>query len=85
MPNITEASVAVTSFPNRFVSPFGNEGVIPFYSSIPLGSPAEGCLACVVCGNSTVRSRVIADAGSGRYGFFGPEGVSQVTIAPVHR
>ena len=61
MPSIKTSSVPVYSFPNLFVSPFGNDGVIPLYSSIPIDDRVTtGCLPCVVCGNSTVRSQVIA-------------------------
>jgi len=62
MPTITYASTPVTSFPNLFVSPYGNDGIIPLYSSVPLTySPAEGCLPCVVCGNSTSRENIISE------------------------
>jgi len=52
MPSIQTASIPVTSFPNEFVSPWGNDEVIPLYSSVPLRSPVVGCLPCVVCGIS---------------------------------
>lgn len=61
MPSIKTASMPVSSFPNLFVSPFGNDGVIPLYSSIPINQKiGSGCLPCVVCGNSNVRAQVIA-------------------------
>ena len=61
MPSIKTASTAVTVFPNKFVSPYGNDGVIPLYSSIPLKSGiGASCVPCVVCGNSTKRAQVIA-------------------------
>jgi len=60
MPTITQASVQVTEFPNQYMSPFGNDGVIPMYSSIPLsGSNNTNCLPCVVCGNSVVRNEIV--------------------------
>jgi len=59
MPSIQTASIPVTSFPNEFVSPWGNDEVIPLYSSVPLRSPVEGCLPCVVCGSVIDRSAVI--------------------------
>jgi len=65
MPSIIGASQQVKSFPNQFVSPFGNDGVIPFYSSLPLKSSSEGCLDCVVCGNSLQRSDIISNAPNG--------------------
>lgn len=57
----------MTSFPNEFVSPWGNDEVIPLYSSVPLRSPVEGCLPCVVCGSSVDRSQII------------PNGISQTS------
>lgn len=61
MPSIKTASIPVSSFPNLFVSPFGNDGVIPLYSSIPIDDRAGvNCLPCVVCGNSNARAQVIA-------------------------
>jgi hypothetical protein len=70
MPSIQTASIPVTSFPNEFVSPWGNDEVIPLYSSVPLKTPAVGCLPCVVCGNSSVRDQIVANAsGLGRAKF----------------
>jgi len=61
MPSIKSASTTVSVFPNQFVSPYGNDGVIPLYSSIPLQSGlGPDCVPCVVCGNSTKRAQVIA-------------------------
>jgi hypothetical protein len=61
MPSIVTASKPVTEFPNLFVSPFGNDGVIPLYSSVPIDNRTSGtCLPCVVCGNSSIRGQVIA-------------------------
>jgi hypothetical protein len=61
MPSIVTASKPVTEFPNLFVSPFGNDGVIPLFSSVPIDNRTSGaCLPCVVCGNSSIRSQVIA-------------------------
>ena len=60
MPSIQTSSVPVSRFPNLFVSPFGNDGVIPLYSSIPLNErTGSNCLPCVVCGNSNVRAQVV--------------------------
>lgn len=80
MPTIADASVAVTSYPNKFVSPYGNDGVVPLYSSMPLKSPAEGCLDCVVCGNSIVRNEIIANSSQRGTAVNGV-----VTIAPTPR
>jgi len=61
MPTIQQASVPVTEFPNLYMSPFGNDGVIPLYSSIPLNIPSDpDCLPCMVCGNSVVRRQIIS-------------------------
>jgi len=61
MPTIQQASVPVTEFPNLYMSPFGNDGVIPLYSSIPINTPSDpDCLPCMVCGNSVVRRQVIS-------------------------
>ena len=61
MPTIQQASVPVTEFPNLYMSPFGNDGVIPLYSSIPLNTATDpDCLPCMVCGNSVVRRQIIS-------------------------
>ena len=79
MPTIQTASVPVTKFPNQFVSPFGNDPIVPLYSSVPLKSPVAGCLPCVVCGNSIVRSQIVSSASeNGSQGFKG----SKVSLAP---
>jgi len=62
MPTIADASVAVKNYPNKFVSPYGNDGIVPLYSSVPLKSPVEGCLDCIVCGDSIVRNQVITNS-----------------------
>ena len=59
MPSIVDASVKVTNFPNRFVSPFGDDTVAPLYSSVPIPIDVENCLPCVVCGNFATRNKVI--------------------------
>lgn len=59
MPSIIDASVKVTEFPNRFVSPFGDDPVVPLYSSVPIQNTNENCLPCVVCGNFATRNKVI--------------------------
>jgi len=58
MPSIIDASVKVTNFPNRFVSPFGDDPVVPLYSSVPIPI-GENCMPCVVCGNFSERNKVI--------------------------
>jgi hypothetical protein len=81
MPSIQTASTPVTSFPNEFSSPYGNDEIVPLYSSVPLKSPVQGCLPCVVCGNSIVRNEVIADVSNSRFGS-GGIGVKKISIAP---
>ena len=80
MPSITDASLAVKEYPNLFVSPYGNDGVIPLYSSVPLKSPVEGCLDCIVCGNSIVRQEVITQSGNGKNIISGGITISQIGI-----
>ena len=61
MPSIKTASEPISAFPNLFVSPYGNDGVIPLYSSVPINNRTTGtCLPCVLCGNSTVRTELLA-------------------------
>jgi hypothetical protein len=60
MPDISEISGRVTLFPSLYVSPFGNDGTIPLYSSIPIRTQLDAeCLPCVVCGNSNTRFEII--------------------------
>jgi len=60
MPDISQVSGAVTVFPSLYVSPFGNDGTIPLYSSIPIRTQLDSdCLPCVICGNSNTRFEII--------------------------
>jgi len=60
MPSIVTASIPVTGYFSQFVSPYGNDGVIPMYSSVPvLTAPDGGCLPCVICGNSNSRKKIL--------------------------
>lgn len=60
MPSIKQASETVSTYPNLFISPYGNDGIIPLYSSIPIEYRTEGgCLPCVLCGNSLVRKQIL--------------------------
>jgi hypothetical protein len=60
MPTIVQASEKVETFPNLYASPFGNDGVIPLYSSIPIQHDSQNdCLPCVICGNSSTRHEII--------------------------
>jgi hypothetical protein len=61
MPSIITASQPISVFPNLYISPYGNDGVIPLYSSIPISYQTSGeCLPCVLCGNSVIRQQVIS-------------------------
>lgn len=89
MPTIQDASIKITNFPNKFASPFGNDDIVPLYSSVPLKSPVEGCLDCVVCGSSITRYQIIsnesglsAGGGSRRYNGSGDGGGGGVVITP---
>ena len=65
MPSIASISKQITVFPNLFISPFGNDGIIPLYSSVPIDNQTSGdCLPCVLCGKSTVRAQVLAQESS---------------------
>jgi len=59
MPSIITASVQVTEFPNRFISPFGNDPIMPLYSSVPLFNPQVGCMPCAACGTFATRNTII--------------------------
>lgn len=67
MPSILTAATPITDFPNKYISPYGNDGVIPLYSSIPIyNTPSEAsCLPCVVCGNSTTRQEINSTQAAG--------------------
>jgi hypothetical protein len=60
MPSILTAATPITEFPNKYISPYGNDGVIPVYSSIPIyNTPTNSiCLPCVICGNSMTRREI---------------------------
>jgi hypothetical protein len=50
MPSIYDSTTPITEFPNRYTSPFGNDLIIPIYSSIPaIQNVAGKCMPCVVC------------------------------------
>jgi hypothetical protein len=50
MPSIYNSTQPITEFPNRFVSPYGNDLIIPIYSSVPVINQVTGeCLPCVIC------------------------------------
>lgn len=58
---LSTTSATTENYPNLFMSPFGNDGVIPVYSSIPIVADGSGaCLPCVVCGNSTRTLEIVS-------------------------
>jgi len=65
MPSISTASISVPYYPNEYSSPYGNDQIVPLYSSVPLKSPVAGCLPCVVCGNSIDRQKVVTKSSQG--------------------
>jgi len=63
MPSIDDATKEIESYPNLFISPFGNDGVIQLFSSIPFGNQNNAeCLPCVICGTTQTRFAEINDA-----------------------
>lgn len=64
MPSVSQSDDALNGyFPNRYISPFGNDGITPIYSSVPFSYPVSGdCLPCVVCGNNTSRDNILSQA-----------------------
>ena len=69
MPTIAQVSVPVTEFPNRFISPFADDPIVPLYSSIPIRIQNDNCLPCAICASSPNRSRIIQEQASKFSGF----------------
>ena len=64
MPSITTARLETTNFPNKFISPFGDDPVVPVYSSIPFTTSQNNCLPCAICGSNFTRNNFLtAEAG----------------------
>jgi len=80
MPSISTASISVPYYPNEYSSPYGNDEIVPLYSSVPLKSPVAGCLPCIVCGNSIVRNQVITQSSYNK-----GEEVKQVILTPIEK
>jgi hypothetical protein len=59
MPSIITATKEVTNFPNKFISPFGDDPIVPIYSSIPFTTGQNNCLPCAVCGSNSTRSNIL--------------------------
>lgn len=65
MPSIADASIPVTQFPYKFVSPFSDDIVVPLYSSINFIDPQKTtCLPCVICGTIKARRDAIEEQAS---------------------
>lgn len=73
MPSISQVSDPVTDFPNRFISPFSHDAIVPLYSSVPISSKHDSCLPCVICGDSNVRFAVIKEQANKFSGFSGED------------
>jgi hypothetical protein len=58
MPDVKNNTTLATEFPNRFAYPYGNDGVIPLYSSIPLPTNPD-CFPGIVCGGLPARASVL--------------------------
>jgi len=83
MPCIITASEPISSFPNLYISPYGNDGIIPLYSSIPIAYETAGeCLPCVLCGNSPTRHQIISNESGIGVGCGGGGGGEIITIIP---
>jgi hypothetical protein len=59
MPSILTATKEVTNFPNKFISPFGDDPIVPIYSSIPFTTNQNNCLPCAVCGSNFERNNIL--------------------------
>lgn len=59
MPSILTATKEVTNFPNKFISPFGDDPIVPIYSSIPFTTNENNCLPCAVCGSTFERNNIL--------------------------
>jgi hypothetical protein len=59
MPSISTLSEPITDFPNRFVSPYGNDPLVPLYSSLPLFNGQPNCMPCAACGTLDTRNVII--------------------------
>jgi hypothetical protein len=88
MPSIYNSSSPVTSYPNRYTSPFGEDSPVPIYSSVPIKQKISGsCLPCVICEKKDVflDSYLIAsnqNKGFGGGGAGGSDVVISITNPP---
>ena len=79
MPSITDATIVVRDFPNKFISPFSDDPVVPLYSSIPLTRPNSECMPCVICGNIEDRRRVMQEEAA-KYGGYTPNELNEENV-----
>lgn len=59
MPSIFTSTKEITNFPNKFISPFGDDPIVPIYSSIPFSNNQSNCLPCAICGNNSTRNKIL--------------------------
>ena len=59
MPSIFTSIKEITNFPNKFISPFGDDPIVPIYSSVPFLTDKNNCLPCAICGNNSVRNNIL--------------------------
>lgn len=59
MPSIDKAKIRLTNFPNKFISPFADEFIVPVYSSIPFEKNQNNCLPCALCGTYKDRQDIL--------------------------
>ena len=59
MPSVSKGKIRLTEFPNKFISPFADEFLVPLYSSIPFEKNQNNCLPCALCGNYSERQDVL--------------------------
>lgn len=69
MPSIAKSKERLTAFPNKFISPFADEFLVPVYSSIPFEKNQNECLPCALCGTYNDRQNVLDQIASQYTGF----------------
>ena len=69
MPSIDKAKTRLTEFPNKFISPFADEFLVPVYSSIPFEKKQNECLPCALCGTYNERQDALDQIASQFAGF----------------
>lgn len=69
MPSIAKSKIRLTSFPNKFISPFADEFLVPTYSSIPFSKNQNNCLPCALCGTYEEKQDVLDNIADRYIGF----------------